>query len=90
MARIPDAELSRLKSEVSLLRLVGAEGIALKTPRCRPDRPLPLPRGQDALVGDHPENQPLPLLWLRSRWLSDRLGDEMQKCVIPKSGGYPA
>ena len=30
MARIPDNELTRLKSEVSLLRLVEAEGIALK------------------------------------------------------------
>ena len=44
MARIPEAEIERLKREVSVERLAEARGVKLQAARRGPHRPVPLPR----------------------------------------------
>ena len=65
MARIPDAELERLKAEVSVERLVEAAGIALT--KSGKDRLGKCPFHEDprGLPGGDARQEPLALLRLR-------------------------
>ncbi len=51
MARIPEAEIERLKNEVEVVRLVQASGIELKRGRQGHAGPLPVPRGRHRQPG---------------------------------------
>lgn len=86
MARIPDQELERLKEEISVER----RRRRAQAPRCRSDRPLPVPRRQDAVAGRESEEEPLPPGRLSDRRHGDRLGDEDAVRVVPAPGRDPA
>ena len=71
MARIPDTEIERLKSEVSVERLVAASGIELK----RGGKDLLgcclVPRGRHRQPGRDAGQEPVALLRLRGGWRAD-------------------
>ena len=90
MARIPQSEIERLKSEVSVERLVEAAGVALQARRQGSARALPLPRGCRGLARGHAGQEPLALLRLPGGRRADRLGDEVAGRVLPPCGGAAA
>lgn len=69
MARIPEAEIERLKNEVAVVRLVEAAGLELKKSGKDWDCTLPLPRRRHREPGGHACEEPVALLRLRrGRW----------------------
>ena len=62
MARIPEAEIERLKNEISVQRLVESAGIALKN-----RMPMPVSCRRYRQPGGHPGEESLALLRLRYR-----------------------
>ena len=91
MARIPDEQIERLKQDVSLQRLAEGDGGDTQTPRCGPNRAVPVPRRPRSQPGHQPEDQPLALFGrLPGRRLGDRLGDESRGRQLPPCAGVTA
>jgi len=67
MARIPDAELERLKAEVSVERLVEAAGNRADEDGQGPDGEMPVPRGPGGFADRDPRQESLALLRVRDR-----------------------
>ena len=67
MARIPEAEIERLKNEISVQRLVESAGIALKKIRQGLRMPMPVSCRRYRQPGGHPGEESLALLRLRYR-----------------------
>src|SRR5690606_11361479 len=84
MARIPDEEIERLKSQISLERLAEAKGIKLKRHGREPRRSVPVPRRPRAVAGDHTVQEfvALPGRMPGGR-NGDRLGDASGGRALP-------
>ena len=91
MARIPDERDRAAKEEIPIERLVTASGCELKRHGADLIGLCPVPRRQDAVAGDHAEEEPvaLPGRVQRGR-LGHRLGDADQGRELPACGGTAA
>ena len=88
MARIPDEEIERLKSEISLERLAEAKGVKLKKHGEDLIGPLPVPRRPGAEPGDHAGEEPLALPGgVPGGRDGDRLGDAGGAGELSARGG---
>ena len=88
MARIAEAEIERLKREISVERLATAKGREAQGARQGPGGPVPLPRRSHAVAGGDAGGEPLALPGgVPGGRLVDRLGDARRGRELPQGGG---
>ena len=91
MARIPEAEIERLKSEISLERLVEARGVKLSGTGADLSGCCPFHEDRDAEPGRHAGEEPLALPGrVPGGRDGDRLGDAGGGRQLPARGGAAA
>ena len=91
MARIPDEELQRIKSQVTVEDLCRDYGIELHAHGAgQPHGPLPVPRRPDAELRRHPVEEPVELSRGVRRRRRDRTGRAQAERLLPPGGGHPA